>query len=84
MEEAGAADGELVERGPSAKRGGGGVGVGEEIGDHRGDCLGAFYFPTNGANQRREFGANASQSSPVSRIVFELEENVENNVLGEL
>lgn len=46
MEEAGTADGDLVEGGPVGGRGGGG----EEIGDDGGNGLRAFGFPTDGAD----------------------------------
>lgn len=59
VEEAGTADGELVEGGPAAGRvvGGGG---GEKIGDEGGDGSGAFGFVANGVDERGEFGGNAS------------------------
>lgn len=49
VEEAGAADGEFVE-------GDGGVGGGEEVG---GDGSRTLSFPTEIADERREFGADA-------------------------
>ena len=47
VEEAGAADGELLEAGPAAGQSRGG---GEEIGDDRGNSLCAFDFPASVAN----------------------------------
>lgn len=78
VEEAGAADGELVERGPAAgRRDGGG---GEEIGDDGGNGGGAFVSPADGAEERGESGADAGQPSPVSWVVFQLEEDGQDHI----
>jgi len=71
--EAGAAEGELVE---GARRV---VGGGEEVG---GDGAGAFGLPTEIGYESREFGADAGQASPVARIIFEIVEDVQNDVVG--
>lgn len=81
MEEARAADGDLMKRGPAAGRAGGaGDGGGEEIGDNGGDGGGALVPPANGADQRREFGADAGEAGPYARVVIKLEEDAEHDV----
>ena len=80
VEEARAAHGEFVKGGPAAGRKGGG-GRGEEVGDDGGDGGGALVAPANVADQRRELGGNTSNSSPVSWVIFELEEYVQNDIV---
>lgn len=85
VEEAGAADGELVEGGPAAGRsGGGGGGGGEEIGDDGGDGLGALVLAAGVADEGGEFCGDAGEAGPVSGVVFELAEDVEDDVVGEV
>lgn len=81
VEEAGAADGEFVEGGPAAGRGGGGGG--EEIGDDGGDGEGALGFAAGVADEGGEFGGDACEAGPVTRVVFEFGEDVEDDVVGE-
>jgi len=71
--EAGAAEGEFVEGERRV------VGGGEEVG---GDGAGAFGLPTEIGYEGREFGADTGQASPVARIVFEIVEDVQNDVVG--
>lgn len=71
--EAGAADGELVE-------GERGVCGGEEVG---GDGAGALGLPAEVPDEGGEFGADAGQACPVARILFQLEEDVQNDVIGQ-
>ena len=80
VEEARAAHGEFVKGGPATRRRGSG-GEGEEVGDDRGDGGGALVAPTNGADLRRELGGNTSNSSPVSWVIFEPEEYVQNDIV---
>lgn len=81
MEEARAADGELVKRGPPA---GGNRVADDKIGEEGRDGGGALGLPADISDGGGEFGGNAGQSRPVAGIVFELEENVEKNVLGKV
>ncbi|KAF5455250.1 hypothetical protein F2P56_024848 [Juglans regia] len=85
VEEARAAYGDLMKRGPAAGRAGGaGDGGGEKIGDNGGDSVGALVPPANGADQRRELGADAGEAGPVARVVIKLEEDAEQDVFREL
>jgi hypothetical protein len=68
VEEARAANGELVEGRPAA--GEGGVRGGEEIGDDRGDGFIALGSPADIAYKRGESGADTSEAGPVAWIVF--------------
>lgn len=61
VEEAGAADGELVEGGPA------GGGIGEEGGREGGRAL---VLPADIANERVESAGDASHASPMPWIVF--------------
>lgn len=78
--EARAADGELMEGGPTAGRDGG---RGEETGANGGDGFEAFLFEAGVVNERREFGADTSETSPALGVMFELGEDVKNDVVGE-
>lgn len=71
-------DGKLMKRGPATGRN---RVADEKIGDEGRDGLGTLGLPADVADCRGEFGGNAGQSSPVAGIVFELEENVEKNVV---
>lgn len=84
VEGARAADGELVERGPASGKGGGAGRAGDELGDDGRDGGGALVGPADGADQGRELGAHAGEPGPVARVVLELEEDVEHDVIGEL
>ncbi|KAM1949346.1 hypothetical protein ACFX15_009410 [Malus domestica] len=81
VEEARAANSELVKGGLAAGRLGG---AGKEIGDDRGDDLVALDLLADVADHGRELGAGASEPSPVSRVLLELEEDIQNDVVGEL
>lgn len=86
VEEAGAADGQLVEGGPAAggrPRGGGGGGGGGEVSDDRGDGGAALGLPAAVPDQGRELGADAGEAGPVAGIVLELGKDVEDDVVGE-
>ncbi|KAJ1412621.1 hypothetical protein SESBI_20352 [Sesbania bispinosa] len=73
VEEAGAADGEFVE----GKRG---ICGGEKIGR---DIARTLSLPTEVGDERREFDGNAGKTSPISRIVFQFPENVEDDIISE-
>ncbi|KAM2899042.1 hypothetical protein COP2_008507 [Malus domestica] len=81
MEEAGAADSELVKSGPAAGRLGG---AGKEIGDDGRNDLVALGLPADVSDHGGELGAGAGEPSPVPRVLLELEEDVHNDVVGEL
>lgn len=68
VEEARAADGELVEGRPGSREGR--ARGGEEIGDDGRDGFAAFGFPAGVAYERGEFGADTSEAGPVAWIVF--------------
>ncbi|KAJ6940960.1 hypothetical protein NC651_006926 [Populus alba x Populus x berolinensis] len=68
VEEARAADGELVEGRPGARERR--VRGGKEIGDDGRDGFVAFGFPADVAYERGEFGADTSEAGPVAWIVF--------------
>lgn len=80
-EEAGAADGELVERGPASGRLG--IAGGDEIGDDGGEHLPALGLPASVANERGEFGAGAGEPGPVARVFFKLVKEVQNDIVRE-
>lgn len=68
MMEARTADGKLVEGGP-ATGWNGGIG-GDKISNDGGNGLTALGLPADVANERGEFGADASKAGPVSWIVL--------------
>ena len=76
VEEAGAADGELVEGGPAAWWG---VGGGDDGGEG-GEALG---LAADVANEGGEFGAGAGEAGPVPRVVLKFVEDVQNDVVRE-
>nr|GMD26783.1 hypothetical protein MIMGU_mgv1a016592mg [Ipomoea batatas] len=85
VEEAGATEGQLVESRPTARRcccrrdrGGR-----EKIGDDGGNRLRALRFAAEVADKRGEFGGDAGEACPVARIILELVEDVENDIVGE-
>lgn len=81
MKKTGTADGELVESRPATRRRGG---SGDEIGRNGWDGVGALLLHADGADQGGEFGADTGKASPISRIIIELEENIENDIVGNL
>ena len=81
VEEARTADSELVKGGPAASRLGG---AGKESGDDGGDDLVALGLPADVSDHGGELGAGAGEPSPVPRVLLELEEDVQNDVVGEL
>nr|GME00973.1 hypothetical protein MIMGU_mgv1a016592mg [Ipomoea batatas]GME08964.1 hypothetical protein MIMGU_mgv1a016592mg [Ipomoea batatas] len=82
VEEAGAAESQLVESRPTARRCCRRRGR-EKIGDDGGNRLGALRFAAEVTDKRREFGGDAGEACPVARIILELVENVENDIVGE-
>ena len=80
MVQAWTTDGELKKRSPAA---GGNRVADDKIGDKRRDGLITLVLPADITDCRGESGGNTSQTSPVTGIVFELEEDVEKNVVGE-
>ncbi|RDX91958.1 hypothetical protein CR513_25982, partial [Mucuna pruriens] len=55
-----------------------GVGGGEEVG---GDGAGALDLPAEVTDDGGEFGADAGQASPMTRVVLKVEEDVQNYVV---
>lgn len=51
------------------------------MGDDGGDRLRAFGSETDGCDERREFGGEAGDPSPIAGIVVELGEDVEDDVV---
>lgn len=81
LEDSRARDGQLVKRGPATGRS---LRAREEIVDNGGYGLRTFRFTAYVPDQIREFRGDTGKASPVARIVLELEEYVENDVIGEL
>lgn len=84
MKEARATDSELVEGSPATRRGGGVSGAGDEIGNDGGEGGVALVTPADGADQGRELRADAGELGPAARVILELEEDVEHDIIGEL
>ena len=83
VEQARAADGQLVERGPASGRRGGAGGAGNEIRNNGRDGGGALMAPADGTDQGRELGGHAGEPGPVARVFLEPEEDAEHHVVGE-
>lgn len=78
MEETRATDRELMEGSPTTGRGC--MWAREEIGDNRGDGLGALALAADVADEGGEAGADTGKASPGPGVVLQLEEDVQNHV----